>query len=175
MTMDEIEAALEYQQGQIVALNLAVGRLLDVSGKKVASAVCTELLAYVENPGAGAPGAGRSPNPGFPRGLRCRGWRPLLQRSVNAALHGPREWREAVTLIQQTGGTRNEYGEFVPGATTSTPIEVLTAPAGGATSRLTLPEGAALLLFLWARMVFKPLTPPAKWLGKCCSCLCAEL
>ena len=28
MTMDEIEAALEYQQGQIVALNLAVGRLL---------------------------------------------------------------------------------------------------------------------------------------------------
>ena len=28
MTMDEIEAALEYQQGQIVALTLAVGRLL---------------------------------------------------------------------------------------------------------------------------------------------------
>ena len=27
MTMDEIEAALEYQQGQIVALNLAVGRV----------------------------------------------------------------------------------------------------------------------------------------------------
>ena len=61
MTMDEIEAALEYQQGQIVALNLAVGRLLDVSGKKVASAVCTELLAYVENPGGRRPRCRKEP------------------------------------------------------------------------------------------------------------------
>lgn len=47
---------------------------------------------------------------------------------------------EGASLIRQSAGTRNQYGEFVPGATTTTAISLVTAPITGQ-ERLALPEG----------------------------------
>ena len=47
---------------------------------------------------------------------------------------------EDATLVRQGAGDRNEFGEFVPGATTEHPVIVVTAPIDGQ-DRQTLPEG----------------------------------
>ncbi len=46
---------------------------------------------------------------------------------------------ESATLIHETAGMRNEYGEWVPGTTTQTTIPVITEPLTGE-ERLILPE-----------------------------------
>ncbi|MYC27948.1 MAG: hypothetical protein F4X63_08175 [Nitrospira sp. SB0662_bin_26] len=47
---------------------------------------------------------------------------------------------ESATLIRETEGSRNMYGEFVPGVITETPVTVVTVPVDGE-ERLILPEG----------------------------------
>lgn len=49
---------------------------------------------------------------------------------------------EPAALRRQAAGTRNEYGEFVPGATTDHDIRIITAPGGAA--RDPLPAGQRL-------------------------------
>ena len=44
------------------------------------------------------------------------------------------------SLVQQMTGSRNEYGEFVPGATVTTVVRVVTVPLMG-DERDVLPEG----------------------------------
>ena len=57
---------------------------------------------------------------------------------------GPTNWFEPATLVQEAPGSRNDFGEWVSGAKTSTAIQVITAPSSGGMSRLTVPEGARL-------------------------------
>lgn len=53
-------------------------------------------------------------------------------------------YRESATLIKQAAGDYNEYGEWVPGAETSSAITVESAPPSGARVRDIQPDGARL-------------------------------
>ncbi len=53
-------------------------------------------------------------------------------------------FRESTVLIRQEPGSRNEFGEWVPGAETETELDVVSAPPSAATVRDVLPEGARL-------------------------------
>jgi hypothetical protein len=54
---------------------------------------------------------------------------------------------DGITLIRESAGSRNEYGEYVPGATTSVSLRAVVQPVafqGQHTMRDMLPEGATL-------------------------------
>lgn len=57
-----------------------------------------------------------------------------------------------LVLVREAPGTRNEFGEYVPGATTNTTLSAVVQPIGlqgGGTVRNILPEGATLSDYRW--------------------------
>ena len=63
----------------------------------------------------------------------------VAARAARRVLRSPHLTEAAVLLIQQPG-SRNEYGEWMPGSTTDVPVRLVTAPLNG-DERAALPEG----------------------------------
>ena len=68
-------------------------------------------------------------------------------------------WAEPATLIQQTPGDDNQYGEWMSGEEVSTPLRLVSAPPSMAIRRDVLPEGARLTDWrtFWLEPAAKPL------------------
>ena len=78
-----------------------------------------------------------------------------------ARLLRTRRWTEDATLVQEGAGTRNEFGEFVPGATTETAVKVRSGPVGGdgGVTRWQIPEGERIQDYRSFLMIGRSVAP----------------
>ena len=76
----------------------------------------------------------------------------VATRVASRVLNSP-NLTETAILVRQSPGSRNEYGEWVPGETSETAIIVATVPLSG-DERAVLPEGLRErdLRKFWTRM-----------------------
>lgn len=69
-------------------------------------------------------------------------FRRKARQSSRRLLRG--EYGEDCEIVRQAAGSRNEYGEFVPGATTTEPVRMAVEPVTGGENRDMQPSGARL-------------------------------
>lgn len=83
--------------------------------------------------------------------------RRMAQRITEGRHYGSPSFMP-VDVVVQSSGSRNEYGEFVAGATTTTEMHAVTTPLGGE-ERDVLPESARLsdVRLFWLTESVEPL------------------